>query len=97
MYFCIEKYTFIYAVFLIDIVCTENRAEIENLSGSLKEEKQLRRKYEADLKVLQEESVELRDEKDNLEKVSMKWTPAKTLLDSVSLLEHQLSPQNLDQ
>ena len=63
-------------------VCTENHAEIENLSGSLKEEKQLRRKYEADLKVLQEECVELRDEKDNLEKVSMKWTLAKTLLDS---------------
>ena len=59
MYFCT----------LIDLVCTENRVEIENLSGSLKEEKQLRRKYEADLKVLQEECVELRDEKDNLEKV----------------------------
>jgi len=56
------------------IVCTENRAEIEYLSSNLKEEKQLRKKYEGDLKVLQEECGELREEKDNLERVSMKMS-----------------------
>lgn len=59
---------------------TENCAEIENLSSSLKEEKQLRRKYEADLKVLQEECGELREEKHNLERVSVnKWILKRSL------------------
>ena len=48
---------------------SENRMEIETLSGSLKEEKQLRKRYEIDLKALQEECGELREEKANLEKV----------------------------
>ena len=45
--------------------------EIDTLAGSLKEEKQLRKKYELDLKSLQEECGELREEKENLERVSV--------------------------
>jgi len=50
---------------------SENRMEIDTLTGSLKEEKQLRKKYELELKSLQEECGELREEKENLERVSV--------------------------
>ena len=50
---------------------SENRMEIEMLTGGFKEEKQLRKKYELDLKALQEECGELREEKENLERVGV--------------------------
>lgn len=49
----------------------EMEVKLEDTSSSLKDEKQLRRRLEAQVKVMEDETTELKVEKESLEKVPL--------------------------